>query len=408
MLHQDPLVFGPFTVLDNFLLGSPGARRIDRKAGAAELAAAAARYGFSFDPDALARTLTVGERQQLEIVRLLWLGARVLILDEPTTGISASQREKLFEVLRSLAAEGMMVIFVSHKLEEIQQLCDRVTVMRAGTVVGRREMPASTDELVQMMFGEVLVEGDRPTAELGELALDVDDVTLTERLVQISNLTIGVRIGEVLGLAGLEGSGQRLFLDACTGLLEPDSGSIRLDGVDLTGKSYRAHLADGVHYLPAGRLEEGLVEGLTITEHFELASRHTSFFVDWDTAETEAERDIESNFIKGTPDSTAESLSGGNQQRLLLAMIPDDVRLLLMEHPTRGLDIESAEWVWEQILARREQGTAIVFASADLDELLRYSDRIAVFFAGRVEVVDAATSGVEELGRLIGGTDRVG
>ena len=226
--------------------------------------------------------------------------------------------------------------------------------------------------------------------------------------MEVRDLTIEARSGEVLGLAGLEGSGQRLFLDACTGLLRPSAGSIRLEGVDVTSRGYRDHLRAGVHYLPAGRLEEGLVEGLTITEHFELASGHTSFFVDWGGAEREAAVDISANFIKGAPDSTVESLSGGNQQRLLLAMIPPEVRLLLMEHPTRGLDIESSEWVWEQILARRESGTAIVFASSDLDELLRYADRIAVFFAGRViDVVDAASSSGDELGRLIGGSERV-
>jgi simple sugar transport system ATP-binding protein len=405
MLHQDPLVFGPFSVLDNFLLGSPGRFRLDRKAGAAALADAASRYGFSFDPDALARTLTVGERQQLEIARLLWLGARVLILDEPTTGISASQREQLFEVLRRLAADGMIVIFVSHKLEEIEQLCDKVTVMRAGRIVGHHDMPTPTEELVRMMFGEVFVEGDRPAADLGEPALELDRITLSDRLIHVPELSLQVREGEVLGLAGLEGSGQRTLLQACTGLLRPDTGSIRLAGTDMAGRGYREHRAAGVHYLPAGRLEEGLVAGLTMTEHFELASGRTSFFVDWAGAQRETAQNIESHFIKGVPDSTAESLSGGNQQRLLLAMMPDEIRLLLMEHPTRGLDIESAEWVWTQILARRATGTAIVFASADLDELLRYSDRIAVFFSGRViGVVDAATSGVDELGHLIGGS----
>ncbi|MFW2335684.1 ABC transporter ATP-binding protein [Ilumatobacter sp.] len=405
MLHQDPLVFGPFSVLDNFLLGSPGGLRLDREAGAVALAEAADRYGFAFDPHALARTLTVGERQQLEIARLIWLGARVLILDEPTTGISATQREQLFAVLRRLAEEGMIVIFVSHKLEEIEQLCDKVTVLRDGKVVGHRDMPTPTDELVELMFGQVFVESDRPSVDVGDVALELDRITLSDRLITVPELSLQVREGEVLGLAGLEGSGQRTLLKACTGLIRPDTGEIRLAGVDLTGHGYRHHRATGVHYLPAGRLEEGLVAGLTITEHFELASERTSFFVDWRGAEREAAADIESHFIKGSTDSTAESLSGGNQQRLMLAMMPDEIRLLLMEHPTRGLDIESAEWVWSQILARRASGTAIVFASADLDELLRYSDRIAVFFAGRViGVVDAATSGVDELGHLIGGS----
>lgn len=406
MLHQDPLVFLPFSVLDNFLLGSPGRLRLDRKRGAEQLREAGERYGFSFDPNALAQTLTVGERQQLEITRLLWLGARVLILDEPTTGISASQREKLFGVLRKLAGDGMIVIFVSHKLEEIEQLCDRVTVMRRGKVVGHADMPVPTDQLVEMMFGEVLVAGARPDAALGDAALELRNVTLQERLITVSDLSLDVRKSEVLGLAGLEGSGQRTLLQGCAGLRKPTSGRITVGGEDVTGRSYRHHLAAGVHYLPAGRLEEGLVAGMTITEHFELVSGNDELLVNWEDAETRAAAEVNAFNIKGTAASTAESLSGGNQQRLLLAMMPDDIRVLLMEHPTRGLDIESADWVWNRLLARRQSGTSIVFASADLDELLRYSDRIAVFFAGRVlKILDAAEATPEQLGFLIGGKD---
>ena len=406
MLHQDPLVFLPFTVLDNFLLGAPGPIRLDRKEGERVLREAADRYGFTFDPKALAQTLTVGERQQLEITRLLWLGARVLILDEPTTGISASQREKLFEILRRLADDGMIVIFVSHKLEEIEQLCKVATVMRRGQVIGQANAPFSTDDLVEMMFGEIVVLGERPAASPGPTMLTWEDVTVTERLITVTDLSLEVASSEVLGLAGLEGSGQRTFLQASTGLLRPRTGSIRVDDIDLTGKHYRAFMGAGVHYLPAGRLEEGLVAGMTITEHFELVKKDPSFFIDWPAGDEHATEEIEKNHIKGTPESTAASLSGGNQQRLLLAMMPAEIRLLLMEHPTRGLDIESAAWVWTQLLARRSSGTAIVFASADLDELLRYSDRVAVFFNGNVlRIVDAETVTPDELGFLIGGKD---
>jgi simple sugar transport system ATP-binding protein len=403
MLHQDPLVFGPFTVLDNFLLASPGAARIDHKGGRAQLAAAAQRYGFTFDPDAVARTLSVGERQQLEIARLLWLGARLLIFDEPTTGISASQRDTLFDILRRLAADGLMVIFVSHKLEEVEQLCDRVTIMRAGSIVGREDLPVPAERLVELMFGKVVVIADRPPATLGGRLLQLDDVGFTDR-IEVDELSIGLAESEVLGLAGLEGSGQRTFLRGCAGLISADHGTITVDGVDMTRQRYDAYRDAGVHLLPAGRLEEGLVPGLTIAEHFELVSANRSFFVDWRAADSTARGRIASDSIKGTADSPVDSLSGGNQQRLLLAMLPARLRLLLLEHPTRGLDIESAAWVWSQLLARRGDGTGIVFASSDLDELLRYSDRIAVFFGGRIlDVVDAATTDAEALGRLIGG-----
>jgi simple sugar transport system ATP-binding protein len=407
MLHQDPLVFLPFTVLDNFLLGSPGKEQIDRTAGAAELERMSDELGFTFSPQQQARSLTVGERQQLEITRLLWLGARVLILDEPTTGISAAQRDQLFAVLKRLAGEGLIVLFVSHKLEEVEELCDSVTVMRSGKVVGAADMPVPPAELVAMMFGKVIQEPERSEPLVGSPMLELARLDVTAGTAAINDFSLTVGAGEVIGLAGLEGSGQRAFLDALAGLVPPSGGTITLATTDITGLSYREHLAAEVHYLPAGRLEEGLVAGLTIEEHVALTAKQQPFFIDWDAAASEAEQDIDDYHVKGTPASTAESLSGGNQQRLLLAMMPDELRLLLMEHPTRGLDIESAEYVWSRILQRREDGTAIVFASADLDELLIYSDRILVFFSGRViKVLDATATDGEELGYLIGGRER--
>ncbi len=407
MLHQDPLVFLPFTVLDNFALGSPGSMRLDRKAAEAELMRVSGELGFEFDPERLVRDLTVGERQQLSITRLLWLGARVLIFDEPTTGISASQRIQLFDTLRTLAAGGMIVLFVSHKLEEVEALCDSVTVIRRGKVVYEAEMPVASETLVEKMFGNVFVEEERTTVPLGDAMLRVEAATLSEGTTRIEGLDLGIARSEVVGLAGLEGSGQRTLLRACAGLIQPESGSLSVDGIELTRASYREHLAAGVHYLPAGRLEEGLVQGISIAEHLVLASDDTAFFVDWKAADARAGEEIDEYSIKGLPSSAAEELSGGNQQRLLLAMIPDEVKLLLLEHPTRGLDVESAAFVWTRLLERRNHGTATVFASADLDELLNYSDRIIVFFAGSVFAIrTAAEIDGEELGYLIGGKVR--
>ncbi|MEN8238014.1 MAG: ATP-binding cassette domain-containing protein [Actinomycetota bacterium] len=408
MLHQDPLVFLPMTVLDNFALGSPGSVRLDRNEARRELERVSSELGFKFDPSRLAGSLTVGERQQLAITRLMWLGAKVLIFDEPTTGISATQRLQLFDTLRALAENGLIVLFVSHKLEEVEDLCDSVTVIRQGKVVYGAEMPVAAETLVEKMFGRVFVVQDHEAVPVGPPILRLTDIVLAEGTTHIDGLNLEVGSGEVIGLAGLEGSGQRTLLRACAGLIEPSSGLLELAGVDLTKASYRDHLAAGVHYLPAGRLEEGLVQGISITEHLVLASEETSFFVDWKAARKTAQKEIEGFSIKGQPQSSAEELSGGNQQRLLLAMIPDEVKLLLLEHPTRGLDVESAAYVWTRLLSRREQGTAIISASADLDELLRYSDRIVVFFGGEVFAIrEASQTDGEELGYLIGGKERV-
>jgi len=405
MLHQDPLDFPQMRVLDNFLLAFD--RRIvpNRRWGRKTLRELGARFQFDLDPEAEVTSLTIGERQQLEILRLLALGAQVVILDEPTTGISAPQKAQLFETLRRLAKEeGRSVVFVSHKLEEVEELCDRVTVLRQGRVTGEAEMPCSVDRLVEMMFGRSLPPVRRAPVQPGATVLRVENATIPSYRLTVEGVNLEVRAGEVVGLAGLEGSGQRLFLRACAGLERVASGHIVVGGQDLTGAPYRRFLKAGVAYAPAGRLEEGLIGGLTLTEHFALVERDGPFLLNWAAARQRADEYIRHFNIVGQPESLVEALSGGNQQRALLALLPPNLRLLLMEHPTRGLDVESANWIWQQLLARREKGTAIVFISADLDELLERSDRIVVFFGGRMmEPLPASETTVERLGYLIAG-----
>lgn len=398
MLHQDPLVALPFTALQNFMLGTSISRADARR----KLVEIAGRLNFDLDPDRVTRSLSVGERQQLEIVRLLSLGVKVLILDEPTSGISTGQRQRLFDALRTLAAEGLIVLFVSHKLEEVLDLCKSVTVIQRGRVVGERALPCEPEALVEMMFGEIIPGTVHQRVDQGPPLLRVQDLNVVEGRQSISGVDLTVNSGEVLGIAGLEGSGQRPLLRALAGVDKPSQGSITINGTDLAGSSHRAFLDAGVHFLPAGRLEEGLFHEMTIVEHLELALGGRK--IDWDAAEVRAKTAIDRLSIKGAPADAVEGLSGGNQQRVLLAMMPESVQLLLMEHPTRGLDIESADLVWTQILERRQQGTAIVFVSADLDELVSASDRIAVCFDGQIlDVVDAEAVDANRLGSLIGG-----
>ncbi len=410
MLHQDPLDFPQMQILDNFLLAFDDHMLPDRRQGREILRDLADRFQFDLDPDAEVTSLTIGERQQLEILRLLALGAQVIILDEPTTGISAPQKKKLFATLHRLAEdEGRSAVFVSHKLEEVEELCHRVTVLRHGRVTGEAEMPCPVSRLVEMMFGRSLPPTECVPVEPGPAVLRLEGVTVPSYRLAVEDVDFEIRAGEVVGLAGLEGSGQRLFLRACAGLEWVSNGHIHVDARDMTGAPYRRFLDAGVAYTPANRMEEGLVGALTLTEHFALVNRHGPFFLDWNGVRERAMKEIDHFNIIGRPNDPAVALSGGNQQRLLLALLPPRLRLLLMEHPTRGLDVESARWIWQQLLARREDGTAILFISADLDELLEHSDRIVVFYGGRMlESVEACDTTVEQLGYLIAGKEPAG
>jgi ABC-type uncharacterized transport system ATPase subunit len=404
MLHQDPLDFPPMKLIDNFILGREGSLFPDRRGAARALRELASQFDFALDPDAYVDMLTVGERQQLEILRLLWLGAQVLILDEPTTGISQPQKEKLFATLKTLASRGMTVVFVSHKLEDVEYLCSQVAVLRQGELVGTASPPYRTRGLVQMMFGREVSFGGRTGGTPGRPILSLERICLEGVRLQIQDVTLEARAGEVIGLAGMEGSGQSIFLSACAGLTRPVAGRIGLGSRDVTGQSHHSFRKQGVVYLPAARLERGLVPGLTLTEHFVLSEGGRGFFIDRRAAARLAAERIAVFNIKGSPTTTVESLSGGNQQRMLLALLRTPLSLILLEHPTRGLDIESTMYVWARLKERCAQGTSILFISADLDEVMQYSDRVIVFFAGRVSPpLPADSLSVADLGELIGG-----
>jgi ABC-type uncharacterized transport system ATPase subunit len=404
MLHQDPLDFPPLKAVDNFILGRSGGLLPKRRRATREFRERAAELGFGLDAETYVDTLTVGERQQLEILRLLAHGARVLILDEPTTGISLPQKEKLFATLRTLAGKGMTVLFVSHKLEDVESLCSSIAVLRQGRLVGTVSPPYETRTLVGMMFGKEVSFGGRTECTAREPVLELDDVALEGRRLRMQGLGFCINGGEVVGLAGMEGSGQSLFLSACAGLVRPVAGRVRLMGREMTGRTYHQFQRRGVAYLPAARLEQGLVPGLTLSEHFVLAEGSRRLFIDRHTAGELAGERIATFNIKGSPANPVESLSGGNQQRLLLALLRRSLALVLLEHPTRGLDIESTLYVWSKLKERCARGAAIAFISSDLDELLQYSDRVLVCFAGRVSPPLAADRlSVETLGELIGG-----
>ncbi len=469
MLYQDPLDFPPMQVVENHLLAHDEHFLLQTKTGQHELGSYATNFGFKIDPRVFVNSLTLGERQQMELLRLLALGADLLILDEPTTGISAEQKETLFATMRRLAhEESKTIVLVSHKLEEVQELCDEVAVLRRGKLVGIRDIPCPTSYLVQMMFGEEIPRTEQVPFERGTEVLSLKAASMGTYRLTVSPVDLDVFEGEVLGLAGLEGSGQRLLLQAIAGLTPLRSGQLLLDGAPVKGKrspffwatwlawAFLAvrliwllvqlfqHQIDGLAfaggltvallttgviwlvgtvlisltsqslyhefqqrggaYVPAGRLEEGLVAGLSLTEHMVFAAPEHPFMINWKQSREEISRRIERYNIIGQPDTHVDELSGGNQQRAMLALLNSPLRLILLEHPTRGLDVTSANWIWELFQERRREGTAIIFMSADLDELLERSDRIAVFSGGVMSrVVRAEETSVQELGYMIGG-----
>lgn len=403
MLYQDPLDFPLLSVLENFMMGRLHGVSKKEADNRRQLEDLTIYFGFQLNARTQVRDLTVGERQQLEIVRLLALGVEVLILDEPTTGISSLQRQILFKALKKLAAQQKTILLVSHKLEDVEALCDQITVLREGKVAGKMDQPFDTPKLLAWMFGSPPASPPCAETKPGPITLEMVQVSASGGRAGLLNCNVVIHEGEVVGLAGLEGSGQGVFLRLAAGLEKPEKGSIKVCRDTLTGNDYHAFKARGVTFLPTARLEEGLIPGLTITEHFAL-QQGEGVLVAWEDSRNRARQRIDKFRVVGRPSSRVESLSGGNQQRLLLALMPTDPLLLLLENPTRGLDVESARWVWEQLIEYTASGTSIVFSSAELEEILQVASRILVFYDG-VVVRDVRTcdTTLEELGQAIAG-----
>jgi simple sugar transport system ATP-binding protein len=401
MLQQDPLDVGAFSVIENFLFGND--RLKNRAEAHRTLANLCGRFGFLLEPEAWIEQLSIAQRQQLEIVRLLALGVRVLILDEPTTGISTAQKHQLFATLQELARrDGLIVLLVSHKLEDVIALCDEVFVLRGGRQAGSLQRPFTSQQLVSLMFGDITPAAPRTPHTPGAEVLRLRGTLISRRLT-VENVDFGLRASEVVGLAGLDGSGQELFLRALAGLVPVRGDGLRIGEQRASGWPYRHMMRRGVIFCAAGRTEEGLIAGMTLTEHTALMTER-GLRANMARAEARTREGIARYAVKGTPESQIQQLSGGNQQRVLMSLLPDQPLALALEQPTRGLDIDSAQLIWQRLQEKRAAGAGIVFSSAELDEIIAYSDRILVFFAGRwAEVPQAQHITPERLGEMIGG-----
>jgi simple sugar transport system ATP-binding protein len=416
MVHQHFMLVPVLTVAENILLGDETMANpifLDRGEARRRIRELGHGFGFDIDPDAKVEDLSVGWQQRVEILKALYRDARILVLDEPTAVLTPQETVEIFAVLRRLAAEGHSIIFISHKLYEVLEIADRITVIRRGKVVGER-VPAETTEadLAELMVGrDVQLAIDVAPGTPGEVVLDVDGLTMRDQHGRdvVNSVSFQVRAGEILGIAGVAGNGQDELVAAITGLRRPQAGTIRLDGRDATKAGPRELHELGLSFVPADRHRFALVMSFPITDNLVLtdyfAPPYALHGIRSDAAIAARASEAIQQFDIRTPSATvaAGTLSGGNQQKVVMARELDrDLRLLVLDQPTRGLDVGSVEFVHRQTIAKRDAGTAVLLVSAELDEILELSDRIAVMFAGRVvSILDGRATTREEVGLLM-------
>ncbi|HET9221007.1 MAG TPA: ABC transporter ATP-binding protein [Roseiflexaceae bacterium] len=419
MIHQHFMLVPSQTVTENILIGLPRPRfRLRLAEYDRNVAELGARFGLKVDPSARIWQLSVGEQQRVEILKMLYRGADVLIMDEPTAVLAPQEIEGLFVTLRAMAADGKSIIFISHKLQEVMAIADRVTVLRRGreTAAGLPTSQTSKADLARLMVGrEVLFRLDKPPATPGEVALSLEDlVAQNDRgLPALRGLTLQVRAGEIVGLAGVAGNGQRELAEVITGLRRCSSGQARLGGAVISNRAAREAIERGVAYVPEDRTHVGSAPSLSITDNLIMKSyRRPPIGRGWAIDSAAADRfadQLKDAYEIRTPslDTQARLLSGGNLQKLILAReIATQPACIIAMQPTQGLDVGAIETVHRLLLEQRAAGVAILLISEELDELLALSDRICVIYEGRVagEVDDGD---VERLGLMMTGSVEV-
>ncbi|HYZ11132.1 MAG TPA: ABC transporter ATP-binding protein [Actinomycetota bacterium] len=405
MVHQHFVLVDRFTVTENIVLGAEDGTVVDFDHASERIADLARTYGFEVRPSARVEDLSVGEEQRVEILKALYRGVDILILDEPTAVLTPSEANELFENLRKLRADGKTVVFISHKLDEVLAIADRITVLRRGHVVGETT-PAETskEQLAEMMVGRpVLFRLEKPDVRVGEAVMVVDDLEVGDR---VRGVDLEVRAGEILGVAGVEGNGQRELAEALIGLRPPTAGRILLDGRDVAGVSAGEVRGLGVAYIPEDRHDRGLVLDMTLWENSILGRQSKPGVVgrlglllirkikEW-AARLIRDYDVRASSIQ----VPAATLSGGNQQKLILAReLEETPRLVIAHQPTRGLDVGAIEFVWRKILEQKSLGAGVLLISAELEEIYELSDRIVTIYEGRITGEYAADAPPTEIG----------
>jgi ABC-type uncharacterized transport system ATPase subunit len=398
MVHQHFMLIPVMTVAENIVLAVEPTRAgglLDYRAASRTVSALAGSFGFAIDPNALIEDITVGQQQRVEILKALYRRADILILDEPTAVLTPQESTELFGILRNLVREGMSVIFISHKLNEVLEIAERVTVLRRGKLVETVEAKDATEDgLAQLMVGrEVLLRVDKVPASPGERLLAVEHLHVRDDrgIEKVRDVSLEVKAGEIVGIAGVDGNGQTELIDAISGLRKVESGRVEIGGVDVTRESARAHFDEGFGHVPEDRQRRGLVLEFTIAENIALhdygappASRLGWLYPKNLVARA---RDLirEFDVRGGRPQTLAQALSGGNQQKVILAReISRDPKVLIAAQPTRGLDVGAIEFVHRRLVEERDEGRAVLLVSLELDEILGLSDRILVMFEGRI------------------------
>ncbi len=418
MVHQHFMLVPVLTVTENVMLGVEslkGGIFLDRKKAAAHIREVSEKFGLAVNPDAYVKDLPVGVQQRVEIIKLLYRQADILILDEPTAVLTPQEADELFKIMKSLVAQGKSIIFITHKLREVLAVADRIKVLRLGKVVGEADPKTATQsQLASLMVGrEVDLKAKKTKATPGDVVLQIQNLQVLDDRdnLAVAGAALEVRAGEVVGVAGVQGNGQTEFVEALTGLRTPFSGKITILGRDATRSGPRQVTEMGVAHVPEDRQADGLVLTYPVADNMVLNTYYLPPFAKGVVIQQAAVEKAASERVKQfdvrTPGigTSAGSLSGGNQQKVIVAReFSRPIKLLIASQPTRGLDVGSIEYIHSRIVEKRDAGCAVLLVSTELDEILALSDRIAVMYRGRfVATVDAARVNKEYLGLLMAG-----
>ncbi len=420
MVHQHFMLIPVMTVAENIVLGVEprSGLLLDERTAEKRVRELSERFSLAVDPGALVSDITVGQEQRVEILKALYRGADILILDEPTAVLTPQEAHELFEIVRSLQADGKSIIFISHKLNEVLEIADRITVLRRGKKIETVPREGATEaSLARAMVGrEVLLRVEKTPTEPGEVILSVEDLRVRDErgIEKVRGVSFDVRAGEIVGLAGVDGNGQTELIDAITGLMKIEGGTIKVAGRELREASARAMLDAGVGHIPEDRQRRGLVLEFSIAENIALHDYAKQPAAKWGwlfpkRLLTRAARLIREFDVRGGgPSSSAGGLSGGNQQKVVVAReISRDPKVLIAAQPTRGLDVGAIEYLHRRIVTERDEGRAVLLVSLELEEIFSLSDRILVIYEGEIVGEHTGEVSEQEIGlEMLGGRER--